>query len=270
MACRPEGFPSFGGPILPIESDRLQGGPRRVLHEMERRRWYRNTVREDDDLQVALQLADRSVVSGEPLDLMMDGAGVRFNQTTPALEMGEQVVLTFTSRLIEDSVQASAVVVNRTELGASRRYGFRFTDYSQLESQLSQEIFRLFNRRGSHRVVPHPDAPVQVTLEGIPNGGATRVNLIDVSATGMALRIPATVESAMVETSDVKFSLLLPGRQDPLKLEGIIRNRRLEELGIHYNVEFTLDPDDARHQQGVINDYVLKRQLEIWLRAKAA
>ena len=109
-----------------------------------------------------------------------------------------------------------------------------------------------------------------MTLEGIPNGGATRVNLIDVSATGMALHIPATVESAMVETSNVKFSLLLPGRQDPLKPEGIIRNRRLEELGIHYNVEFTLDPDDARHQQGVINDYVLKRQLEIWLRAKAA
>ena len=238
--------------------------------DMERRRWYRNTVREDDGLQVAVQAVDGSVVSGEPLDLMMDGAGVRFNQATPALEMGQQVVLTFTSGLIEDSVEASAIVVNRTELGASRRYGFRFTDYSQLESQLSQEIFRLFNRRGSHRVVPHADAPVEVILEGIPDGGETRVNLIDVSASGMALRIPTAVESAMVETSHVKFSLLLPGRPAPLKIEGIIRNRRLDELGIHYNVEFTLDPDDAQHQQGVINDYVMKRQLDIWLRAKAA
>ena len=239
--------------------------------KMERRRWYRNTVREEDDLQVAVRLANGSVVSGVPLDLMMDGAGVRFNPATiPALEMGQQVVLTFTSRLIEDSVQASAIVVNRTEQGSSRRYGFRFTDYCELERQLSREIFRLFNRRGSHRVVPHPDAPVEVTLEGIQDGGEVRVNLIDVSATGMALRITATVESAMVETSNVKFSLLLPGHQDPLKLEGIIRNRRLEEVGIHYNVEFTLELGDARSHQGVINDYVLKRQLEIWLRAKAA
>jgi len=238
---------------------------------IERRRWYRNTVREEDDLQVAVRLANGSVVSGVPLDLMMDGAGVRFNPATiPALEMGQQVVLTFSSSLIEDSLRASAIVVNRTEQGASRRYGFRFTDYHELESQLSQEIFRLFNRRGSHRVVPHTDAPVEVTLEGILNGGEARVNLIDISATGMALRIPATVESAMVGTSNVKFSLLLPGLRDPLKLEGIIRNRRLEEVGIHYNVEFTLDPGDARYQQGVINDYVLKRQLEIWLRAKAA
>ena len=156
--------------------------------------------------------------------------------------------------------------MNRTELGASRRYGFRFTDYRELERQLSREIFRLFNRRGSHRVVPHPDAPVEVTFEGTQNGGEVRLNLIDVSATGMALRIPDKVESAMVGTSNLEFSLLLPGRRDPLKLEGIIRNRRLEEMGIHYNVEFTLAPGDA----GVINDYVLKRQLEIWLRAKAA
>ena len=239
--------------------------------DMERRRWYRNTVREDDDLQVEVQLADGSVVSGVPLDLMMDGAGVRFNPTSfPVLEMGQQVVLTFTSTLIEDSVHATAIVVNRTELGVSRRYGFRFTDYRELESQLSQEIFRLFNRRGSQRVVPHPDAPVEVTLEGIHNGGEARVDLIDVSATGMALRIPTTVESAMVGISNVKFTLLLPGRRDPLTLEGIIRDRRLDELGIHYNVEFTLDPGDAQRQQGVINDFVLKRQLDIWLRAKAA
>ncbi len=239
--------------------------------KMERRRWYRNTVREEDDLQVEVQLASGMVVSGVPLDLMMDGAGVRFDPTTcPALEMGQQVVLTFTSRLIEDSLRASAIVVNRTEQGASRRYGFRFTDYHELESQLSQEIFRLFNRRGSHRVVPHADAPVEVTLEGIQDGGDVRVNVINVSATGMALRIPATVESAMVGTSNVKFSLLLPGHRDPLKLEGIIRNRRLEEEGIHYNVEFALELGDARRHQGVINDYVLKRQLEIWLRAKAA
>ena len=238
---------------------------------MERRSRYRIQVREGDDLEVAVQLANGMVVSGVPLDLMMEGAGVRFDASSiPALEMGEQVVLTFTSSLTEDSIQASAIVVNRTEQGDSRRYGFRFTDHRELESQLSREIFRLFNRRGSHRVEPHTDAPVEVTLEGIQNVGEARVNLIDVSATGMGLRIPAKVESAMVGDNNIKFSLLLPGCREPLKLAGIIRNRRLEEVGIHYNVEFTLDPEDTRRQQDVIIDYVLKRQQQIWLRGKAA
>ena len=45
----------------------------------------------------------------------------------------------------------------------------------------------------------------------------------------------------------------------------------LKEAEIHYNVEFDLDhSQDAKRHQDVIIDYVMKRQLEIWVRGRAA
>ena len=73
---------------------------------MERRKQYRIKIGDEDGFEVGILLDDGSVVVGQSLDLMVDGAGVRFTRPgCPTLEMGHPVMLRFMSDKLDAPVE---------------------------------------------------------------------------------------------------------------------------------------------------------------------
>ena len=185
--------------------------------------------------------------------------------------MGHPVTLQFLSDKLDEPMEATALVVYRLEDIGFRRYGFRFTDAENLKKLLTPVVYRLFNRRGQHRVVPDPNKPIVVTIKADPDGTPSRVEVIDISATGIAVRVDSSLEEEFVSTSAIKLKIAMPGSKKALTLTGNILNRHLEDQGVRYNIVFDLaEPHDARKQQDLIIDYVMSRQREMWVRARAA
>ncbi|MHC4447767.1 MAG: PilZ domain-containing protein, partial [Planctomycetota bacterium] len=183
------------------------------------------------------------------------------------------VRLHFTGAQLDGPLVATAKVIHRCDVdeGDGYDYGLQFIDRDRLEGELTPELFRLFNRRGSYRVQPDPTKPVTVTVEVVPDGPRAHGRMVDISATGIGVHVPAAVEAALVAVSRIRVSFTLPTSDDPLCLEGIIRSRRL--IGgeaVRYGILFMLDAGEAgQDQQSAIIDYVRRRQQDR-LRAAAA
>ncbi len=162
------------------------------------------------------------------------------------------------------SLVASAMVVHRTDKDDSTQYGFRVIDPKNVTSQLSEEFSRLFNRRGSYRVPPDLDAPVKVTVEGGVESTRVEAELVDISTSGVGLRVAAHVEVGLVAAKRIKVCISFPDSGEPLNLVGVIHNRRLVgasgaeiEYGIRFDWEGKHKPE---RQQEAITKYVMKQQ----------
>ena len=233
----------------------------------DRREQCRVDVGEGKELEVSVRASGRPSFSGQAVDLSVDGAGLRVlslgfpPSAGPVLGVGEETELTLTFAALKKELVVSARVTNRTDEEESRRYGFQFTNRQQLEEQLWPALYRFFNRRAAYRVEPAPDCPVEVTLERTSGGMRVQAPLLDISAGGMGLRVPAEAESAFAESDRIRVSTSLPGCREPLNLTAIIRNRRLAGAEVHYGLEFDWPGTENRQrQQDAIIAFVMKRQ----------
>ena len=233
----------------------------------DRREQYRVDVGEGKELEVSVRASGRPSFSGHALDLNVDGAGLRvlslrFPQPAgPVLGVGEETELTLSFAALKRELVVSARVTHRTDEEESRRYGFQFTDRQQLEEQAWPALYRFFNRRATYRVEPASDCPVEVTLERTSGGMSVQVPLLDISAAGMGLRVPAEAESAFAESDRIRVSTSLPGCRDALNLTAIIRSRRLAGAEVHYGLEFDWPGTENRQrQEDAVIDFVMKRQ----------
>lgn len=246
---------------------------------MGRRKEYRSFTENIQELDVSVRLSGGPSFSSEPLDVSFEGATVRllalrFHDVprSPLLAVGEYAELIFTFRELGQPIVASARVVRRTDDEGSRHYGFQFTDHEQLQSQLSPRLYRFFNRRGAFRVKPAADGPVAATLEGGPEARQVHADLVDISFTGVSLRVPLVVESTLAGTDRIKVSISLPDCPSPVNFEGIIRSRHVAGVDtVKYGIEFDLErSDDGQRQEDAINRYMMERQRAVCRAAKRA
>jgi len=246
---------------------------------MGRRQQYFSFPEKSQDLEVSVRLSGGPSFSSEPLDVSFEGAVVRFLALrfhdvprSPSLAVGEDAELIFTFRELGQPIVVSARVVRRTDDEGSRHYGFQFTDHEQLKSQLSPQLYRFFNRRGAVRVKPAADGPVAATLEGGSEARQVHADLVDISITGVGLRVPVVVESSLAGTDRIRISISLPDWPSPVNFEGIIRSRHVAGVDtVQYGIEFDLErSDDGQRQQEDINRYVMERQRAVLHAAKRA
>jgi hypothetical protein len=206
------------------------------------------------------QLSDASF-GGVRVELL----GVEFgSRTPPVLQLGQEVVLSFSFTGVSQPVRARAVVVSRTDHGENRYYGFRFTNQAQFESQLSTRLYGLFNRRRAYRVQPQTasDSAVHVAIEPQKGRLCVRGQAADLSVTGVGVRAPLKTEAALARTDHVTVTLSLPESTETLRLAGVIRHRRVVSVTTaHYGIEFDFERSpEAEKQQGMILAYVMQRQ----------
>ncbi len=228
-----------------------------------RRAQYRVNVDETLDLQVALLGPDGSPTSGRLVDVSASGAGVLFlGPDFPSLAVGQEVDLIFASEKIGTPMTVAAKVQHRTEEQGARRFGFRFLEAQALDTNLPPVMRKFFNRRRTVRVVPDPAQPVRVELRVDPGDTPLEAGLVNLSETGVAIRLEAGLDSRFADTTALWVTLYLPGARRPVSMFGDIRYRRLAGQGIHYGIDF--DPETSRdfvRKQGMITKYVLKREL---------
>lgn len=232
-----------------------------------RRRRYRVDLERRRDLKVKVQAAGRPAVQGEPVDLSLDGIGVRFASPgaqgvqSPVIAVGEEVGLSLMLPPHQRPLQSNAKVVSRTEGESHRRYGFQFTDRDQFQAQLSPALYGLFNRREAYRVRPDPQNPIEVGLEGLGGDVRFRAQLLDISVKGMAVAVPMEAEAALAGSDRIRVSASLPDVAGTLSWVAVIRDRMLVRDRIHYGVEFELEQAAASPgQRDAVMAFVMKRQ----------
>lgn len=237
---------------------------------MDRQKRYRVAPEKTNGISLCVQQQRGSSFSGQFLDMSLDKIGVcsidsSFDMPSPpALAIGEEVELALTFVDTPKSLVASAMVVGRTDKDHSTEYGFRFIDPQKVASQLSSELSRLFNQRGSYRVPPDLDAHVEVTLEGGAESTRVEAELVDISTSGVGLRVAAHVEVGLVAAKRIKVCISFPDSREPLNLVGVIRNRHLVGASgavIQYGIQFDWEgTHNAERQQGAIVKYVMMQQ----------
>jgi hypothetical protein len=205
---------------------------------------------------------------GDPVDLSISGVGTRLvmslgfaAMSCPALAVGQEVTLYLGLSEAERPLELPARVMNRTDEGELRRYGFQFTDREHLERQLPPALHRLFNRRYAYRVEPDPDSPIEVMLICTAPPLQVRARLVDISPDGMAFAVPLAAESALAAVDRLVACINLPGGRQPPRLGILIRNRSVLGNEVRYGVEFDLErTQDAQRQQAAVTRYVMDRQ----------
>jgi c-di-GMP-binding flagellar brake protein YcgR len=203
-------------------------------------------------------------IEAQPLDVGPDGARLQFDTPGgPDYVMGQLVNLSFSSSRIGKALVTEARVVRRMEEKGHRTYAFRFTNHHRFEGHAPEEIYRLLNRRGSFRVNPPEEEPIDITLKPEEGGPLVRARLIDISATGLGARTSVDVEATLVATLRVTVMVALPTHPDPVSVPGIIRSRVLAGAHVRYGIAFDFAASDhAESKQNAIIDYVMRRQRE--------
>lgn len=223
-------------------------------------------------LQLAVKADTGATYFGEVLALGAPGIETRFDrENAPALAVGRVVTLAFRSPRFAKPMDLKASVTWREETELARGYGFRLEAGAELELSL-QVLYSLVNQRHAHRVRPRMTESIAVVL-ALPERDAagetrrklrsTKSVLRDISVSGLSVTVPPDVEPAFSEVELLQVAVHMPHGAMPLPLMAWVRNRRLEEAGVTYGLEFDAERSeqfDARHKE--IVDYVMRRQRE--------
>ena len=198
---------------------------------------YRTRQGRRELLDVSLLVPGHPSAHGQILDLSYTGAGLRFNlDEVPHLRSGDDVELEFLSRGTGRRIICSSVVQYRREDTTGCRYGFQFVDSEELREHLDSGLMRLFNRRGKVRVRPCPTSTVAVELD--LGESAVQGALLNISETGLSVRLPFGATEQLPDVDTVGLALALPGQSEPMRMKAILRYQTLEDTSERWGLEF--------------------------------
>lgn len=232
----------------------------------DRRGLYRTTVGQDNQVEVAIWTDSGDGLVGEVMDVSAQGVAIRVSRNSaPVLSLGENVAFPFTPRSQTEPVALRATVRSRNLLDKYWRYGFEFQLKCTLNMRFAEEFYGLFNRRNAFRVKPLPDESISVNITGldasVPSIATAKLN--DVSATGLSVLIPLTIDPTLAKNATLRTALRPPTSSRALKLAGRIRHRTAHNSTVCYGLQFEpaqCEQFEQDHEELV--DYIIHRQLE--------
>ena len=237
--------------------------PRRV-DEPERRGLVREQPESETKLQLQLRTSDADF-AGRVVDVTLQGMGVVFDcDPSPTLAAGTSVQLIISEPQLRLPLELDAVVIDRVDYTASRRYGFRIAYSAEIEKLLPRPLFALFTRRRQPRVQMRPDVRLGALLTTL-NGRNSEVFawIKDLSVAGMAVIASGRLDVGIPQPSRLRSSFLIPDTKALIELDAWIRNSSPHSRGIRYGLEF--DPVTSRSfesQKEKLREYVAKSQRE--------
>jgi len=188
-------------------------------------------------LEVSLLLDGHEPAPGQILDLSHAGAGIGFDTgSVPRLRSGDAVELEFLVCGTGRRIVCEAVVQYCGEDAGGHRYGFLFLDSTELREHLDSGLLRLFNRRRKVRVRPCASETIAVELDD----GVTTAQgaLLNISETGLAVRLPLGTRQELYGARSLDVSLALPGRAQPLRVNAALRYQSAEMTSERWGLEF--------------------------------
>lgn len=215
-------------------------------------------------LQAALGLPGERMSEGRIVDLGMQGAGIEFDLGHgPRFPVGAEVRVRFQ---IEGRALVVAAQVRYRRDGDMRRYGLRFLRLDMLDRAMRASLHKLVNQRAAFRVEPSDAEQILVRLI-VPGASDARserwaAQLLDLSASGMAVKVPRRVEDALCDAEDLRVELTLPRQSRPLILMVVLRQRVLLSDGVRYGMFFDRDDPAFAGVENAVMAYVMRRQRE--------
>lgn len=182
---------------------------------------------------------------------------------SPALPIGDDAALIFSSTSFDTPMQVNGRVFLRSEDHFRHRYLFEFRREAVATLGLA------VNQRRASRVFPDSNEPVTVFLEAFGDSTPVRTLLYDVSATGLSTVVARQDEASLFTEWKLKVNFRMPGEDEPFEVVGRVRNRRFSENGIHYGIEFDeSESEDFDDFQDKLLVYIMGRQAEGFRRAR--
>ena len=146
----------------------------------------------------------------EVVDASAGGAGLSFPaDRDPNLDVDEAVTLSFQSLREASEVLAQAIVRTRSEDETTVRYGFQFSDPSQLFKGLEPFYLKFFNRRRHLRVRPQLGRNMNVDVR--TEEGGWRLRLHDVSQAGASILVSSEELRWVQENERFDLEFKVPG-----------------------------------------------------------
>lgn len=204
--------------------------------------------------------------AGEPLDGLLHYAssGALSASFTPGpppdceLEAGTAVPLEIRFGDLIDPVQAVGRIAYVHPLPGGARYGLLVED--AVARQQLEPWIRRWNqdRRGSARVSPPEDKPIEVLFEPDGNGAAIRGWLVDVSTTGLAFKQVLGPEDGYLDGQSGTCVFRLPGIEPVLEMRAHVRNLRPIGRSCYIGMQFERR-EESREARALIAEYVDRR-----------
>ena len=156
-------------------------------------------------------------------------------------------------------LERQASVCGRADTETGRLYELRLLHSGSLRGEFGQLIIRHSNLRGAFRVRPDVESPISASVraQGVSQGH--RVEIEDISVTGLAGLVASTAETDLCPVTNVTLDLDL-GEAGSATVEARIVGRELDGTGIRYRFAFRDDDPSFERELDAVVTYVMSRQ----------
>jgi len=209
--------------------------------------------------QIALVAGTGKPTWGELVDVHDGGAGIDFfpRDKAPTLPLGQAVDLNFPGTRLETPVRLSAVPRYRKDFQDVRHYGFKFLSQEQIEQQIDGSLYQFLNRRRAFRC--SPVSRVTFLVEPDPPSEPVTVELVNISATGLAFRVDLNDDRRLAMAK--QFGFRLDMCHAPNRLNGTARHSvLLVDEKVQYGCEFNSEQEHFERVQDSVVAYIMQCQ----------
>jgi len=191
--------------------------------------------------------------TGSGIAVLAEGEGA------PRLEVGSTVELALSIGAEEHTLSAELRNVSRAD--GFWRYGFEFSDPTELDASISTNfVRRLFNRRVAYRTHFAPNESPRTMLLDEEHGVRTSGVMLDLSGAGACLEVGLYEAVLLRESQHFLVEFQLPGRPSVLRLPAVLRQWRATGETALIAVEF--DAEESRlfsFTRDAVLDFVAER-----------
>jgi hypothetical protein len=178
------------------------------------------------------------VRSGESGEVRVDLPG---HNDLVHLPMDTEVALGLASTTLQDAVKLPGRLVGVERQARATRCSFVVADWDALTRRLPPLPRHTTDRRTSMRIEAHSDRAVEVPIHVLDGPRSARHLLAvirDVGAGGLALWFPRGADERMCAVDTFVATMEWPGFPGLRDWRCQVRNRRLEDDGVRYGVQF--------------------------------
>jgi len=218
----------------------------------------------DDDLNLTVRVGGREILGCQLTDLSYDEMALRCPEDQDiTLARGTPLSV----RILlqgHPTVEARASVARRWEVDDRIEYTLKLDTPLNRAGDLPGPLAQVVNTRAAARVQPSDDAPVLVRIIGIDNQPLSNLTQVgDVSEFGLGVSVKQRPEVAVTWGTRVKLAIELPKMDDPIEIEGDIRNIDATDDGSRLGIAYDRECDTFKKLKPRLKGYIRKREREL-------
>jgi len=197
-------------------------------------------------------------------DVSIGGIRLSFPASSaPAYSLRDVVPIEIRSEVLAEPLLVPCLVSSSSEADGRRAYGLEFIDWLGLLARLPPALRELFNQRHDHRVEPHPEHPVESTIQVPGKDARIPIEVMDISSMGISFVIDREAEAALRNPETLELSIRLPAGAETLDFKAKVLQWEVVPEGARCRVCFLEEATDGfEERKDLLAAYVTARRRE--------